>query len=341
MKYPAKTDIAVLLLFFNRAATFRQVFEAVRQARPSKLFLYQDGPRGERDMAGIEACREIASDENIDWECEVHRKYLTKNQGCDPSGFLSHQWAFSLAEKVMVLEDDVVPAQSFFPFCKEMLDKYENDERISMVAGFNIDEVSSDCNDSYFYTSAFSIWGWASWRRVAQRWDPTYGFMHNPEMFQRLEAIARERNLRSDMMQMFRDHSQSGKAYFETIYWADMLLNDCLAIMPAKNQINNIGLMADSTHFSAELKTTPHRIRKMFTMKRLELSFPLSHPSDIVENKAYLERLYRMNAWNHPWIKVQNSIEELLLNMRYGNFSQIGKSLTRRIRKWLDADKHI
>ena len=341
MKYPAKTDIAVLLLFFNRAATFRQVFEAVRQARPSKLFLYQDGPRGERDMAGLEACREIASDENIDWECEVHRKYLTKNQGCDPSGFLSHQWAFSLAEKVMVLEDDVVPAQSFFPFCKEMLDKYENDERISMVAGFNIDEVSSDCNDSYFYTSAFSIWGWASWRRVAQRWDPTYGFMHNPEMFQRLEAIARERNLRSDMMQMFRDHSQSGKAYFETIYWADMLLNDCLAIMPAKNQINNIGLMADSTHFSAELKTTPHRIRKMFTMKRLELSFPLSHPSDIVENKAYLERLYRMNAWNHPWIKVQNSIEELLLNMRYGNFSQIGKSLTRRIRKWLDADKHI
>ena len=341
MKHPAKTDIAVLLLFFNRADTFRQVFEAVRQARPSKLFLYQDGPRGERDMAGIEACREIVSDENIDWECEVHRKYLTKNQGCDPSGFLSHQWAFSLAEKVMVLEDDVVPAQSFFPFCKAMLDKYENDERISMRAGFNIDEVSPDCNDSYFFTSAFSIWGWASWRRVAQRWDPTYGFMHNPEMLQRLEAIAKERNLRSDMMQMFRDHSLSGKAYFETIYWADMLLNDCLAIMPAKNQINNIGLMADSTHFSAELKTTPHRIRRMFTMKRLELLFPLSHPSEVVENKAYLERLYRINAWNHPWIKVQNSIEELLLNLRYGNFSQIGKSLTRRIRKWLDTDKHI
>ena len=73
MKQPAKTDIAVLLLFFNRADTFRQVFEAVKEARPSKLFLYQDGPRGERDMAGIEACRAIVSDENIDWECEVHR----------------------------------------------------------------------------------------------------------------------------------------------------------------------------------------------------------------------------------------------------------------------------
>lgn len=258
MKYPAKTDIAVLLLFFTRSDTFRQVFEAVRQARPSKLFLYQDGPRGERDMKGIEACREICSDAQIDWQCEVHRRYLDHNEGCDPSGFRSHQWAFSLADKVIVLEDDVVPSQSFFPFCKEMLDRYEHDERISMVAGFNIDEQTRDCGaDSYFFTTAFSIWGWASWRRVAQRWDPSYAFMHDPEMLAKLERVARERHLRSDMLQMFRDHSQSGKAYFETIYWADMLLHDSLAIMPRENQINNIGLTGDSTHFSAELKTTP------------------------------------------------------------------------------------
>lgn len=336
----AKTDIAVLLLFFTRSDTFRQVFEAVRQARPSKLLLYQDGPRGEQDMAGIEACREIVSDEQIDWECEVHRNYLDHNEGCDPSGFKSHRWAFSLADKVIVLEDDVVPSQSFFPFCKEMLDKYEHDERISMVAGFNIDEVSPDCEDSYFFTSAFSIWGWASWRRVAERWDPTYAFMHNPETLQRLETIARERHLRSDMMQMFHDHSQSGKEYFETIYWADMLLHDSLAIMPAKNQINNIGLMADSTHFSAELKTTPHRIRRMFTMQRHELRFPLCHPMTVVENKAYLERLYKANAWNHPWIKVANSLEELWLNLRYGNFSHIIKSFIRRLRKWTGTEKH-
>ena len=336
----AKTDIAVLLLFFTRSDTFRQVFEAVRQARPSKLLLYQDGPRGEQDMAGIEACREIVSDEQIDWECEVHRNYLDHNEGCDPSGFKSHRWAFSLADKVIVLEDDVVPSQSFFPFCKEMLDKYEHDERISMVAGFNIDEVSPDCEDSYFFTSAFSIWGWASWRRVAERWDPTYAFMHNLETLQRLETIARERHLRSDMLQMFHDHSQSGKEYFETIYWADMLLHDSLAIMPAKNQINNIGLMADSTHFSAELKTTPHRIRRMFTMQRHELRFPLCHPMTVVENKAYLERLYKANAWNHPWIKVANSLEELWLNLRYGNFSHIIKSFTRRLRKWTGAEKH-
>ena len=68
---PYKTDVAVLILFFNRPDHLQKVFDEVRKAQPSKLFLYQDGPRGERDMAGIEACRRIVSD--IVWDCEVHR----------------------------------------------------------------------------------------------------------------------------------------------------------------------------------------------------------------------------------------------------------------------------
>ena len=86
-KLPYKTDVAVLILFFNRPDNLQAVFSQVRQARPSRLFLYQDGPRGERDMAGINACREVVAD--IDWECEVHRMYQERNYGCDPSEYIS------------------------------------------------------------------------------------------------------------------------------------------------------------------------------------------------------------------------------------------------------------
>lgn len=57
----------------------------MKKARPSRLFLYQDGPRGDRDMPGIEACRDLVDDIHIDWECDVHRLYQEKNYGCDPS----------------------------------------------------------------------------------------------------------------------------------------------------------------------------------------------------------------------------------------------------------------
>ena len=340
MKHPYKTDIAVLLLFFTRSDTFARVFEEVRKARPSQLFLYQDGPRNEKDMAGIEACRQIVSDENIDWECEVYRNYQERNLGCDPSEYVSQKWAFSIADKCIVLEDDDVPTQSFFPFCKEMLDRYEHDERITMIAGFNVDEITSDVPDSYFFTSAFSIWGWASWRRVIDQWDGSYSFIHDDYNMKQLAALTQQRKYRSNMLQMFHDHSQSGKEYYETIFWASMLFQSGLAIMPTKNQINNIGLMADSTHFSAELKTTPHRLRRIFTMQRHELDFPLRHPKYVIENVGYLDRLYRVNAWNHPWIKVQNSLEELWLSLRYGNFSHITRSVARRIRKWMGIERH-
>ncbi len=333
-KKPYKTDIAVLLLFFTRSDTFQQVFDAVREARPSRLFLYQDGPRNERDLAGIEACRKIASDENIDWECEVHRMYQKKNYGCDPSEFISQQWAFSIADKCIVLEDDDVPSQSFFPFCKEMLDRYEHDERITMVAGFNTDEVTTDMPYDYFFTRAFSIWGWASWSRVVNNWDGEYTFVKDPEKFSELCGKVEQYHQRKDMPAMCQRHANSGRQYYETIFWAYMLLHDGLAIMPSKNMINNIG-MNEGTHYSTQLDLMPKRLRRIFTMGKYEIDFPLSHPTEVKEYPDYQKRYYLVNAWNNPWRKVQYSVEELWLNIKQGNWQNISKSLRRRICKWM------
>lgn len=340
MKYPAKTDIAVLVLMFTRNDTLQQVFDEIRKARPSRLFLFQDGARGEKDVAGIEVCRKIVSDENIDWECEVVRNYQTRNLGCMTAGFTAHRWAFTLADKVMVLEDDVVPSQSFFPFCKEMLDKYENDERVTMISGFNMDEQTTDCPYDYFFTSAFSIWGWASWRRVVSQWDEQLSFLDDPYNLDQLQQLIKARGYKSDFVRTCQLHRSSGLPQFETIFWSHMMLNNGLAIMPSKNQINNVGATEDSAHYSA-FKTLPKAVRRIFTMKRYELSLPLKHPTYVIDNVAYLQRMYRYNAWDHPWIKIGRSFEELWLNLCSGNFGQISKSLTRRIRKWLGTDKEI
>ncbi|MBQ2338161.1 MAG: hemolysin activation protein, partial [Prevotella sp.] len=199
-KRPALVDVSVLLLFFNRADTFQQVFQAVREARPARLFLYQDGPRSEADMAGIEACRSIA--EQVDWQCEVHRKYQQRNYGCDPSEYIAQKWAFSLSDKCIVLEDDDVPSQSFFTFCKELLDRYEHDSRIAMIAGFNAEEVTPGVPDDYFFTSTFSIWGWASWRRVVDQWDENYSFLDDDYNRGQLESVIRTRRYRRDIIPM-------------------------------------------------------------------------------------------------------------------------------------------
>ena len=187
---PFLVDVPVLILFFNRPQQLSQVFEQVRNARPSKLFLYQDGPRGEHDLPGIKACREVT--DQIDWDCKVHRMYQEKNYGCDPSEYISQKWAFSMVDKCIVLEDDDVPSVSFFTFCKEMLDKYEQDTRITMIAGFNNEEITPDVPYDYFFASTFSIWGWASWKRVIDQWDEHYTFLEDKFNMQQLEQLIKE-----------------------------------------------------------------------------------------------------------------------------------------------------
>ena len=83
--------------------------------------------------------------EDIDWDCKVHRLYQEENYGCDPSGYIAHTWAFSHVDKCIVIEDDDVPSVSYFRFCKELLDKYENDKRIMLITGLNIDEETKYC----------------------------------------------------------------------------------------------------------------------------------------------------------------------------------------------------
>ncbi len=329
---PALIDISVLILFFNRPEQLGKVFEQVRLARPARLFLYQDGPRSERDMPGIEACRRVV--EQIDWECSVHHLYQEKNFGCDPSEYISQKWAFSLTDKCVVLEDDDVPSVSFFSFCRQMLDKYEHDPRITMISGFNPEEETQDVSSDYFFTTNFSIWGWASWKRVVDQWDEHYTWMDNEETVSQLRTLIRERGYRDDFLPMCTRHRAQGKAFYETIFWAHLLLSGGLCIVPRRNMINNLGATADSTHFGGSLETMPRGYRRIFTMKRFEMEGPLQAPPHVMEHVAYRHRVYKIMGWMNPWVKVCRSMEELLLNLRYGNFRFILQSIQNRIRKW-------
>lgn len=140
---------------------------------------------------------------------------------------------------------------------------------------------------------------------------------------------------------MCQRHREHGKAYYETIFHASMLFNSGLSIVPTRNMINNLGATADSTHFAGSVHTMPRGYRRIFTMKRYEVEFPLKHPRHVIENTAYKDSVYRIMAWRHPWIKIARSFEELALNLRYGNFTIIWQTLQKRIRKWMKQDRHL
>lgn len=310
----AQIDVAVLILFFNNPGRLQQVFEQVKKAKPTKLFLYQDGSReGKDDEVGIAACRELVED--IDWECEVHRWYQEKNVGCDPSEFLSQKWAFSFVDKCVILEDDDVPSVSFFLFCKELLDRYEDDERIGMIAGMNHEEITEDVTDDYFFTTNVSIWGWATWKRVIDQWDEKYTFTQNSKIMNQLRAKLKDMNYRHDFLPLLDRHVHKGIAYYETIHMSYMLLSNSLSIVPTKNMITNIG-MDTGTHSFTQFDELPPNMRKLYTLKRYEMEHIEKHPQYVIENVDYRKRVYRMMGWNHPMLTFGRTVYRYFLKLK-------------------------
>ena len=92
-------------------------------------------------------------------------------------------------------------------------------------------------------------------------------------------------------------------------------------------------MSADAAHYNVPLKTLPRRIQQLLTMPAHDVDFPLRHPRYVIENVEYKKRVFRIMAWEHPWIKVGRSLEELYRNLRYGNFSHIRSSIIQRIKK--------
>lgn len=297
-----KNDIAVLSIFFARPEIFQQSFERIREARPRILLLWQDGPRKNRpdDMDNIMACRKIA--ENIDWECEVYRNYHTDNMGCDPSTHLSHKWAFSIVDKCIILEDDVIPSLSFFPFCIELLNRYEHDLRVDRICGLNILGTYETGSD-YFFARFGSSTGWASWRRVAETWDTQYEFLEDKYALSVLSQVDTNQKRFRQWIQNCRKHKTEGIPYWEEIVGARTLLQGGLVIYPTKNMINNIGVGVNSTHAPEKLEEVGASARSIFFIDTYEYSIPLKHPRYVIADDQFIKRspLKKPSFFSRAW----------------------------------------
>ena len=264
-------DTPVAFFLFNRPDETARVFAEIARAKPARLFLVADGPRNEAERGICEAAREVVN--AIDWTCEVRRNFSDANMGCRRRMSSGINWVFSLAERAILLEDDCVPDPTFFPFCAELLDRYEADPRVMMISGDNM-QLGRRCTSSSYYFSAIPhIWGWATWRRAWKHYDvemrdwPRVRATDFPGDFVLPSAARVHRKMMEDV--------HAGRLDTWDVQWEFACWRQRgLSILPAVNLITNIGYGSAATHT---------RKRDAFAELGTEaMEFPLKHP-EVVE----------------------------------------------------------
>lgn len=299
-------DTPVLLLIFNRPQTTKRVFEAIRNARPKKLFVAADGPRSNKpgeDEKCSEA-RRIAT--NVDWECDVKTFFRDENVGCGRGPAEGISWFFDNVQEGIILEDDCLPSPLFFRFCEELLDRYRHDNRVMEIGGNTfLNEKHRDKEYSYYFSSHNNIWGWATWRRAWALYDfKIKGY----------ESIVRSGDLKSSFPYLYEFDFFKWKldytyANIENVSWWDYQwelvrrVNSGLAIVPQRNLILNIGLGPDATHTLSEDGVGASLVFE-------ELDFPLRHPEFILQDSRKDELFFRW-AFTTPLSRLKSRIKDL------------------------------
>ena len=160
----------VLVIGFNRPDHLSQVLNRLREVGVRNIFAAIDGPRDASDEKAVRACRDLITD--INWAQNVSTNFQEGNLGCGRGVTAAITWFFENVDRGIILEDDIVPEPSFFPFCSELLDRYQFDERVFAISGCNPvpSEGQTNPEAAYRFAQVTHVWGWATWKRSWQRY---------------------------------------------------------------------------------------------------------------------------------------------------------------------------
>lgn len=331
-------DVPVALVFFNRPDQFAKVFAEVKKAKPSKLFLIQDGPRenNPKDAENVAKCRDVLK--GIDWECEVVKDFSEENLGCGKRVFSGISKCFEQVDRLIILEDDCVPSQSFFPFCQELLEKYKDDYRIGLISGMNHLNRFDKAEGDYLFSMMGSIAGWATWKRSWQNVSFDLSKIADDQNAMRLlenfEKYSCTRNSFYTMVKDKNEQLRKGKkiSSWSTQFGSNRILNSQLYIVPKVNLMTNIGLTEESANSVSNIKMVPRGLRPLYHLQNHEMEFPLKHPKYIINDIEYSQKVDKIMR-PKKFIAMMRKMESVCLRMFYGDFASITKGIRRRIEK--------
>jgi len=239
----------ILLIIFNRLEYTKQVFEIIKQESPSHLFIAADGARLDvsDENEKCKAVREYVLS-NVDWECEVKTLFRDVNLGCGLAPAAAISWFFEHVEEGIILEDDCVPHPDFFGYCKELLQKYKNDNSIAVIGGDNFQEGQVRGNASYYFSKYSYTWGWATWRRVWQGYQFDLRKIDKTVMWLKINATFKTQTERSYWKSIFETISISHGEAWDYQLWFHVWYNGMYSIAPNVNLVKNIGFGENATH---------------------------------------------------------------------------------------------
>ena len=302
----------IALFIYNRPDCVKQALDKLSLVDFYKLYIFSDGPRDSKDLDLCDKCVEVVKSHKIYKEKSCILIKNEKNKGMVNQICYGLDFVFANHESLIYLQDDQEINSSSYSFCNELLDIYKNNNEIGHINLSNfIPKYAHDLETSYFFSYFISVWGFGTWKRVWNSYDPQMKEwkLLNKESF--LKKYFTNSKHRHAVKKMYDLHCFNDDPWTWDYQWEFNCLNNApISITPTVNLCRDIGFnREDSTH---------NKGINPFDYPLQEISLPLVHPKNISVDHLYLKTISKIICPSNISImmgKFLNNLKKLIFDI--------------------------
>lgn len=213
-------------------------------ANQSRLHVFSDGPRGAETEPAVREVRSFLRTVDGFASVDIHERKT--NAGLAGSVIEGVTRLCREHGSVIVVEDDLVVAPGFLKFLNSALERYRTDPQVMQISA-HMFPVDVPTTDDAFFLPFVSSWGWATWDRAWQKFDPQatgYAQLKNDMKLRR----AFDMNGGFDYFSML-EAQLAGKIDSWAIRWnLSVFMNHGMVLYPRNSLVENTGFDGSGVH---------------------------------------------------------------------------------------------
>lgn len=264
----------IALFVYNRVEHTRRTISHLQKnllSDESRLIIFSDAAKSEKDIESVEEVREFIK--TVDGFKAVRIIERPTNMGLAESIIDGVNQLTEEYGKVIVLEDDLLTSPFTLKYFNQALKKYQDNNKVMQIGAYMFPLKDSDSLPNTFFFRATSSWGWATWKRAWDHFEPDVTIVYNQFDKQKIKDFSIEGKM--NYWNQLLDFKNKKNNSWAIRWYASVFLNNGLVLYPAKSLVENIG--HDGTGVHSNIEDT-----YLVTISREPIS---DYPDEIEENK--------------------------------------------------------
>lgn len=234
-----QTFAPIALFVYNRPQHTERTLKFLTQnelAEESRLFVFSDGPKSATEEENVFEVRALLK--NIDGFKSVEIIERKENIGLANSIITGVNKLIKDYKQVIVFEDDLITSPYTLTYFNNALTRYQNEDKVMHIGAYMYNLKDTQLPETFFYRAATS-WGWATWDRAWQHFEPNIDTLMAQFNKSGKTAFSIEHTM--NFWKQMLDFKHGRNNSWAIRWYASIFLKGGLTLNPSHSLVNNIG----------------------------------------------------------------------------------------------------